>query len=642
MAPKKNTLPAPLPDGWILTDTEKKKWRLGKIIGKGGFGLIYLASQCVDAPVGENSNFVIKVEYQENGPLFTELKFYQRVAKTNMMQQWKKAKKLDFLGIPEYWGSGLSEYNGTRYRFMVMDRLGTDLQKIFLENGRQLKKDTVLQLGCLLLNALEYMHESEYVHADIKAANLLLGHRDPDRVYLADYGLSYRYCPGGVHKEYKENPKKGHNGTIEYTSLDAHRGVAPSRRGDLEVLGYCLLHWQTGSLPWLSALRNPSQVLEAKAKLMADLPDSVIRLSTPGCSTDEIAKFLLCVKALDYKARPDYQALSGILLEMGLMGPLDLSRPRTVEASRPDSLRVTPSPALGGLTSSGRAGLPAVEARSREGRSSEEGENQNQSRAKSPARRQARPKSAAWEGDNDDDDDDDEEDFKPVRVYHRHKAESKPREKKQRKVTSVTEQASRPKPAMVKSEEDFSDEDSPVPVGVQTRSRGGSRRKPPREKKTLAQTNRVVRTAEPNRDGHGAPPRRQRNLPESDYSLRERHSTAEMEDWHGNNDSQHDWARRRNNQSSRWEMWDHSENYRDRAGSNHRYWEDPGDELRECGITPGREYDQNREGKNRDGAQSREISDKQRPIWEFIAVIVLVFTVFALYSCDVFPGHSCR
>lgn len=45
------------------------------------------------------------------------------------------------------------------------------------------------------------------------------------QVYLADYGLAYRYCPNGEHKDYKENPKKGHNGTIEYTSIDAHRGV---------------------------------------------------------------------------------------------------------------------------------------------------------------------------------------------------------------------------------------------------------------------------------------------------------------------------------------------------------------------------------------------------------------------------------
>lgn len=45
------------------------------------------------------------------------------------------------------------------------------------------------------------------------------------QVYLADYGLSYRYSPNGEHKQYSENPKKGHNGTIEYTSIDAHKGV---------------------------------------------------------------------------------------------------------------------------------------------------------------------------------------------------------------------------------------------------------------------------------------------------------------------------------------------------------------------------------------------------------------------------------
>lgn len=44
--PKKRALPKPLPEGFILSDTEKKKWRLGKIIGQGGFGLIYLGIYC--------------------------------------------------------------------------------------------------------------------------------------------------------------------------------------------------------------------------------------------------------------------------------------------------------------------------------------------------------------------------------------------------------------------------------------------------------------------------------------------------------------------------------------------------------------------------------------------------------------------
>ncbi|XP_046884653.1 serine/threonine-protein kinase VRK2 isoform X2 [Hypomesus transpacificus] len=332
MAPRKPKLPTALPENFELTDTEKNRWKLGKIIGQGGFGLIYLASQDLDKPVAQDSHFVIKLEYHENGPLFSELKFYQRAAKLESIHRWKTTKKMDFLGIPAYWGSGLAEHNGKRYRFMVMDRLGTDLQKVCDGNGAQLKPGTVLQLGCTVLDVLEYIHENEYVHADVKASNLMLGYRDPSEVYLADYGLSYRFCPEGVHKDYKPNPKKGHNGTIEYTSLDAHNGAAPSRRGDLQVLAFCLLHWLCGTLPWDSVLNNPTQVHEAKARLMDNLPNSVQQLPLDRAVSDKMADFFLHVKELTYEQRPDYQALRTLLCAGGRragggQGGLDLSGP---------------------------------------------------------------------------------------------------------------------------------------------------------------------------------------------------------------------------------------------------------------------------------------------------------------------------
>eukprot|EP00069_Balaena_mysticetus_P007737 bmy_05669T0 len=212
------------------------------------------------------------------------------------------------------------------YRFMVMERLGIDLQKISDQNGT-FKKSTVLQLGIRMiecdyscqLDVLEYIHENEYVHADIKAANLLLGYRNPHQVYLADYGLSYRYCPNGNHKQYQENPRKSHNGTIEFTSLDAHKGVALSRRSDLEILGYCLLRWLCGRLPWEQNLEDPVAVQTAKTKYRFS---SIPLCTAPG----EIAQYLVCAHNLAYDEKPDYQMLKKILNPSGIpLGPLEFS-----------------------------------------------------------------------------------------------------------------------------------------------------------------------------------------------------------------------------------------------------------------------------------------------------------------------------
>ncbi|XP_037987391.1 serine/threonine-protein kinase VRK2 isoform X3 [Motacilla alba alba] len=354
--PGKGKLPVPLPKDMILKDTEGKTWRLGSQIGQGGFGLIYLASPQTEVPVEDDAVHVIKVEYLENGPLFSELKFYQRAAKQEHIRKWMNLKKIRCLGIPVFWGSGLAEYKGKSYRFMVMERLGQDLQRVFEDCGSKFKKEIVLQLGARMLDTLEYIHENEYVHGDIKAANLLLGYSNPHEVYLADYGLCYRYCPNGNHKQYQENPRKGHNGTIEFTSIDAHKGVAPSRRGDLEILGYCMLHWLCGKLPWEQNLKDPVAVQSAKTKLMDELPDSVLRWDSPGSSCSEIAKFLASVSGLAYAEKPKYQVLKKILLDglessgMRYDGPLEFSaaaaaRTRNHLAAKVSRVRLPKPPA---------------------------------------------------------------------------------------------------------------------------------------------------------------------------------------------------------------------------------------------------------------------------------------------------------
>lgn len=312
-APSKRKLAEEFPAGEVLTDTGRKSWKLGAPVGRGGFGLIYLASEDSERPVGADAHYVIKVEPIDNGPLFSELKFYMRAAKPDLIHSWLKSHKLKNLGVPRYWGSGLHERGGNRYRFMVIDRLGVDLQKKFEECGKKFPRKVVLQLGLRLLDILEYIHDHEYVHADIKASNLMLSHTDPNQVFLVDYGLAYRYAPESVLKEYKEDPKRCHDGTIEFTSIDAHKGVCASRRSDLEILSYCMVQWLCGRLPWEDRLNDPLYVRDSKIRSRENISEFLEKCFPTQDKPDEIQQFMEEVKALGYQDKPPYERLRSIL-----------------------------------------------------------------------------------------------------------------------------------------------------------------------------------------------------------------------------------------------------------------------------------------------------------------------------------------
>ncbi|KAK6183120.1 hypothetical protein SNE40_010657 [Patella caerulea] len=315
--PKAHALAETFPNGEILKDTMKKEWRLGDVIGQGGFGLIYKASDKIGSVVKANAEYVVKIEPVANGPLFCELHFYQRAAKPNIIDDWINQKKLKYLPVPKLCGAGTHNKNSKTYRFLVIPRYSTDLQKLFESNGKSFSYKAVYSIGLRMIDALEYMHENDYVHADIKAANILLGYEDGkvlnDQIYLVDFGLAFKYVVDGKHKEYKEDPRKAHDGTVEFTSRDAHNGVSPSRRADVEILGYCLLQWLCGVLPWENKLGDKDYVRDAKIKYMKDIPTLMKKCFPDGGSPDVISTFLTAVAKLKYDEKPNYTQFRQIL-----------------------------------------------------------------------------------------------------------------------------------------------------------------------------------------------------------------------------------------------------------------------------------------------------------------------------------------
>ncbi|CAH2044295.1 unnamed protein product, partial [Iphiclides podalirius] len=306
-APKKKAngykMPAPIPVGEVIHDTiAKKKWRIGPSIGVGGFGEIYSACDHESSPKKSTSYpFVVKIEPHENGPLFVEKHFYIRNANKDDIAKFMQTKKLTTFGMPLYYGNGSHDFKGEKYRYLVLERYGKDLWSLFKDSGRSFPTTTVFQIGLQMLDVLEYIHSKGYVHADIKGANILMGLKKgtENQAYLVDFGLAARVND----KEFKPDPKCAHNGTIEYTSRDAHMGVA-TMRGDLEILGYNMLQWLVGELPWEKSLKQPNTVQSMKEAFMKNVRSEITKKFTN--VPDALIKFFEYINSLKPKDPVDY------------------------------------------------------------------------------------------------------------------------------------------------------------------------------------------------------------------------------------------------------------------------------------------------------------------------------------------------
>jgi serine/threonine protein kinase len=102
-----------------------------------------------------------------------------------------------------------------------------------------------------MISRLEYMHNNNFIHRDMKPDNFLMGvGGKANTVYMIDFGLSKRYRDPktGQHIPYRDG--KSLTGTARYASVNTHIGIEQSRRDDLESVGYILLYLLKGTLPW--------------------------------------------------------------------------------------------------------------------------------------------------------------------------------------------------------------------------------------------------------------------------------------------------------------------------------------------------------------------------------------------------------
>jgi len=108
----------------------------------------------------------------------------------------------------------------------------------------------VCMLGVKMISTVEHLHSKGLLHRDIKPGNFVMGRGvHGNDLYLIDYGLASPYIDdNGKHIGFSTDAR--FHGTDKYASISNHKKLEPGRRDDMESLGYLLVYFLTGNLPW--------------------------------------------------------------------------------------------------------------------------------------------------------------------------------------------------------------------------------------------------------------------------------------------------------------------------------------------------------------------------------------------------------
>uniref|UniRef100_A0A8C4QXA1 Mitogen-activated protein kinase kinase kinase 2 n=1 Tax=Eptatretus burgeri TaxID=7764 RepID=A0A8C4QXA1_EPTBU len=205
-------------------------WRLGKLLGQGGFGRVYL---CYDADTG--CELAVKqVQFDPDSPETTKVRALEC--------EIQLLKNLRHERIVQYFGCLQDAQERTLSIFMEYMPGGS--VKDQLKSYGALTENVTRRYTRQILEGVHYLHSNMIVHRDIKGANIL---RDSvGNVKLGDFGASKRLqtiCLTGT-------GIKSVSGTPNWMSPEVISGEGYGRKADIWSVACTVVEMLTEKPPW--------------------------------------------------------------------------------------------------------------------------------------------------------------------------------------------------------------------------------------------------------------------------------------------------------------------------------------------------------------------------------------------------------
>lgn len=242
------------------------------------------------------------------------MKFEKISAKYNLLEyEAYLIYQLQGMGIPKIISYGKS----WGYNVLIEELLGQSIESIWKTKNKDIKPNLndVCLIAIQCLDRLEYIHSKNIIHRDIKPLNFLIGRKDPNIIYLIDFGISKKYRSSKTGKHIKFSCSDTISGSLRYMSINASKGYAQSRRDDLESLGYMLVFLIKMDLPWLCVEKLKLKKEEKNARMLCMKIDILPENMCSGIPK-EFCEYIKYCRKLSFEQAPNYNYLRHLFLDI--------------------------------------------------------------------------------------------------------------------------------------------------------------------------------------------------------------------------------------------------------------------------------------------------------------------------------------
>ena len=279
-----------------------KRFKLLKLICFSHFSWVYVGKNII-----ENVPVAIKIEKSTNYNLLESEAYILTSVKG--------------FGIPEVISFG--KYGP--FKILIEEFLGKDVLTLWklgpFKDDPFGQKNKYIKDICLFaiqgLERLKYIHDKNIIHRDIKTDNFLIGRKDPDIIYLIDFGFAKKYRSSRTGKHIKFSKTGNLIGSMNYASCNSMKGYEISRRDDLESFGYLLLNLAKGGLaPWIKYCEMKNISLYNKLQTILKIKMNITEENAYKGLPNEFLDYMKYVKKLEFEQEPDYKYLINLFISI--------------------------------------------------------------------------------------------------------------------------------------------------------------------------------------------------------------------------------------------------------------------------------------------------------------------------------------